>query len=453
MPSFWFPYALLPSGWTANVRVETTQGKIAAVTTTADPPGAAKIPGVALPGIPNLHSHAFQRGMAGLTETRGPDADSFWTWRELMYRFLARLGPDEIEAIAAYAYMRMLESGFTTVGEFHYLHHDPAGRSYADPGELAARIIAAAQTAGIGLTLLPCFYRYGGFGSASPTEGQRRFITTPEEFAQLTDAAQHHLQTFPGSVLGIAPHSLRAVSPDDLRTILAAFPSGPVHIHAAEQTAEVEAAQAALGAPPVAWLITEAGLDLRWCVIHATHMRPAETEALAHSNAVAGLCPITEANLGDGIFPAASFVAAGGRFGIGSDSNVITDPAAELGQLETSQRLARQARNVLAASPGASTGRSLISAALTGGAQALAQPIGAIARGCHADIVVLDADHPDLVGRKDDAWLDTWIFAAPTSLVRDVICRGKHVVEHGRHVAADAITRRWRDAIKRVLDT
>ena len=452
MAAFWFQHALLPTGWTGPVRIEVEGATISAVTSQASPAGASGIGGIAIPGIPNLHSHAFQRGMAGLTETRGPNADSFWTWRELMYRFLARLGPEEVEAIAAYAYMRMLEHGFTLVGEFHYLHHDPSGQSYADPAELAGRIVAAAKATGIGLTLLPCFYRHGAFGDAPPSAGQRRFITDPDGFCRLVEASRRHLAALPGSAMGIAPHSLRAVSPADLRILLDMFPTGPIHIHAAEQTAEVAACRAELGTAPVAWLLSEAGVDARWCLIHATHMEEKEVHDLARSSAVAGLCPLTEANLGDGIFDGVRFAASGGRFGIGSDSNVITDPAAELRQLETSQRLATRARNIMAASPGASTGRALFDSALTGGAQALSQRTGTIAPGCRADIVVLDADHPDLAGRSGDAWLDSWIFGALTGLVRDVICGGQHVVQEGRHKAAEPITRRWRSAMGQIMD-
>ena len=290
--------------------------------------------------------------MAGLTEIRGPGEDSFWTWRELMYRFLAHLGPDEVEAITAYAFMRMLESGYTTVGEFHYLHHAPDGQPYADPAELAGRIIQAASTTGIGLTLLPCFYRFGGFGGAAPTPGQRRFITDPDSFSRLLDATKRHVASLDGAVLGIAPHSLRAVSPGDLHALVQAFP-GPIHIHAAEQTREVAECRAALGASPVAWLLDNASVDRRWCLIHATHMDAQETDRLARSGAVAGLCPATEADLGDGTFLAAAYLRASGRIAIGSDSNVVTDPAAELRQLENAQRLLHRARNMLASSSGA----------------------------------------------------------------------------------------------------
>ena len=365
MTSFWFHHALLPSGWAADVRIDVDGGRIATVTAAAAPHGS-RFDGIAIPGVPNVHSHAFQRGMAGLTEIRGPGEDSFWTWRELMYRFLAHLGPDEVEAITAYAFMRMLESGYTTVGEFHYLHHAPDGQPYADPAELAARIIQAASTTGIGLTLLPCFYRFGGFGGAAPTPGQRRFITDPDSFARLLDATKRHVASLDGAVLGIAPHSLRAVSPGDLHALVQAFP-GPIHVHAAEQTREVAECRAALGASPVAWLLDNASVDRRWCLIHATHMDAQETDRLARSGAVAGLCPATEADLGDGTFLAAAYLRASGRIAIGSDSNVVTDPAAELRQLENAQRLLHRARNMLASTSGELVGSALLGAASRGG--------------------------------------------------------------------------------------
>ena len=449
MTSFWFHHALLPSGWAADVRIDVDGGRIATVTAAAAPHGS-RFDGIAIPGVPNVHSHAFQRGMAGLTEIRGPGEDSFWTWRELMYRFLAHLGPDEVEAITAYAFMRMLESGYTTVGEFHYLHHAPDGQPYADPAELAARIIQAASTTGIGLTLLPCFYRFGGFGGAAPTPGQRRFITDPDSFARLLDATKRHVASLDGAVLGIAPHSLRAVSPGDLHALVQAFP-GPIHVHAAEQTREVAECRAALGASPVAWLLDNASVDRRWCLIHATHMDAQETDRLARSGAVAGLCPATEADLGDGTFLAAAYLRASGRIAIGSDSNVVTDPAAELRQLENAQRLLHRARNMLASTSGESVGSALLGAASRGGAQALAQPMGALAAGLRADIVVLNSQHPDLIARTGDAWIDTWVFAPPPSLVRHVISAGRLVVADGRHIAADSIIARWRFAMETVL--
>jgi formimidoylglutamate deiminase len=389
--------------------------------------------------------------MAGLAERRGPTDDSFWTWREVMYAFLAALTPDDVEAIAAFAYMEMLEAGFTAIGEFHYLHHDPAGRPYADLGEMAARIVAAAAQTGIGLTLLPSFYANGGFGGIAGTAGQRRFLTDVDAFLRLVDRTREIASALPDAVVGIAPHSLRAVTPETLHVVLDACPNGPVHIHAAEQTREVDDCIAALGARPVAWLLDHHEVDPRWCLVHATHMDEAETARLAQSGAVAGLCPLTEANLGDGIFNGTGFLSAGGRFGVGSDSNIQIGAAGELRQFEYAQRLRHHARNVLAGHEGQSTGRRLYDGALAGGSQALGRPIGAIAPGRRADIAVLDAAHPDLAGRHDDARLDAYVFVGGRSMVQTVLVGGERVVQDGRHRQHEAVTERYRKVLTRLL--
>jgi formiminoglutamate deiminase len=450
--TFLFDKALLPDGWADQVVVEIgADGLITRVVPGSAQGDAERIAGIALPGLPNLHCHAFQRGMAGLAERRGPVGDSFWTWREVMYRFLSALTPDDVEAIAAYAYMEMLEAGFTTVGEFHYLHHDPAGRPYADIGEMAARIVAASAATGIGLTLLPSLYTYGGFGGAAPNPGQIRFINPTDRFVTLMVRSREIVAKLPGAVIGIAPHSLRAVSPEQLREVAAVFADGPVHIHAAEQTKEVDDCVASLGARPVQWLLDEMGVDRRWCLIHATHMTDDETMRLAHAGAVAGLCPLTEGSLGDGIFNGETYLAANGRFGIGSDSNIQIDAPAELRQLEYSQRLKARARNVMTMTEGESTGRSLYTRALSGGAQALGQPIGALAPGHRADIVVLDAEHPDLAGATGDMALDVLVFSTGRGLIRTVIAGGKPVVRERRHYARDAIARKYRATVARLV--
>jgi len=428
-----FDHALLPSGWARDVRIAAADGTIAAATAGASRDGAEHIPGIAVPGVPNLHCHAFQRGMAALAERRGPQVDSFWTWREVMYRFLDRLTPDDVEAIAAFAYMEMLEAGFTAVGEFHYLHHDVDGRPYADIGEMAARIAKASADTGIGLTLLPSFYAYGGFGGAPATPGQRRFLNDPDRFLRLVERSRAIVTGLPAAQVGIAPHSLRAVTPETLRAVCAAAVAGPIHIHVAEQVKEVEDSVAALGGRPVEWLLDNAGLDARWCVIHATHTTESEIRLLAASGAVVGLCPLTEASLGDGIFKGADYLAAGGRFGIGTDSNIQIDAAAELRQLEYGQRLARRARNVMTTEEGESTGRRLFASVLAAGAQALQRPIGALTVGSRADIVVLDGNHTDLASRRDDQWIDAWVFVAGRAAVNRVIVGGATVVEAGQH--------------------
>jgi formimidoylglutamate deiminase len=451
--SFLFDHALLPTGWARDVRINVADGVIVAVQPGSPREGGERIPGIALPGLPNLHCHAFQRAMAGLTESRGAADDSFWTWREVMYRFLASLAPDDVAAIAAFAYMEMLECGFTAVGEFHYLHHDVDGRPFADIGEMAARIAAAAARSGIGLTLLPSFYANGGFGDVATTHAQRRFLNGPDAFLELLARTREIAAAVPDAAVGLAPHSLRAVTPTALRLVIAACDAGPIHIHAAEQKKEVEESVAALGQPPVAWLMDNFEIGPRWCLVHATHMDDAETARLARSGAVAGLCPLTEANLGDGIFPAEEFLAGGGRFGVGSDSNIAIDAAGELRQLEYAQRLQHRARNVLAGETGRSTGRRLYDGALAGGAQALGRRIGALAPGRRADIVVLDADHPDLAGRRDDSWLDAYVFVGGGSMVKTVLVGGAILVSEGRHHARATIEERYRKVVTRLVTT
>ena len=399
---------------------------------------AQRLGGVVVPGMANLHSHAFQRAMAGLAEQRGESADSFWTWRQTMYGFLDRLTPDDVEAIGALVCSEMLEAGFTTLGEFHYLHHDPAGQPYDDPAEMAGRIVAAAAATGIGLTLLPVFYAHGGFSGLPPAPGQRRFINDIDSFARLMESAGRHLACYPGARIGVAPHSLRAATVEEIDQILPLAGGGPVHIHVAEQTAEVEDCLAWSGRRPVEYLLDSLPVDGRWCTIHATHMTTAETEALARSGAVAGLCPETEANLGDGIFNAPHFMAAGGRFGIGSDSHIHIGLAEELRLLEYGQRLTSRSRNVLCAR-GAGTGDTLFRAAVSGGAQALGQPVDGLKAGQRADFVVLDEAHPSLAGRPVERMIDSWIFAGDKSCVRDVHVAGRRVVADGRHIARDSI--------------
>ena len=449
--AFFFRSALLPQGWAENVRVETQDGRIGQVQTDTAPQPGDHLESVVVPGLPNVHSHAFQRAMAGLTERRGPrGSDNFWSWRELMYGFLATLDADDLEAIAAYAYADMLEAGFTCVGEFHYLHRSPQGTLYSNPAELALRHLASAQTAGIGITLLPVFYEASQFGGVAPTSGQRRFITDLDSFCDIVGRAASAARSA-GFHSGIAPHSLRAVSFDHLAELVERFPSGPIHIHAAEQTQEVEDCIAFCGLRPIEWLLRNATIDSRWCLVHSTQVTPAETKQLAASKAVAGLCPITEANLGDGIFPAIDYLEAGGSFGIGTDSHILLDAAGELRQLEYSQRLLSRTRNALAAGEGASTGRSLFERALRGGAQALGAAVGAIAPGHRADFIALDASHPDATGRQQDRLLDTWIFALGRPMIRTVITAGQIVVEGGRHHLRERIDAGFRRVLTRIL--
>jgi formiminoglutamate deiminase len=450
MTHLWFSSALLPGGWSAAVRLALSDGLIARVEIGVEPTAGDERHGVAIPGLPNLHSHAFQRVMAGLTEHGdGAADDDFWTWREAMYRSADRLGPDDVEAVSAVAFAEMLETGFTRVGEFHYLHHDPAGWSYADPAELATRIIAAAASTGIGLTLLPAFYAHANLGGLPPTSGQRRFVTDLDGFARLLDATRRAAAGLPGSVVGVAPHSLRAVTPDELRQVVPWAGTGPIHIHVAEQVREVEDCLEWSGRRPVEWLLDSQPVDGRWCLIHATHTTAAERYGIAAREAVVGLCPITESNLGDGIFDTRAFQAAGGRFGIGTDSNVLIDAAGELRQLEYTQRLQARRRNILAASPHRSTGRTLFDCSLRAGAQALGAAGGGLERGHPADIVTLASDHSSIASRTDDMLLDGWIFAARCGAVDSVWARGRRVVAGGRHVARETFERRFRTVLER----
>lgn len=432
MRNFHFTSALLPEGWADDVVIAVQDGVIAGISAGVPcPPFTDRLAGIAIPGGVNLHSHAHQRAMAGLAERSGAQwgaggADSFWSWRETMYRLVQVLSPDDLQAVATQAYVEMLRGGYTHVAEFHYLHHAPDGRPYDDPAEMSKRLVAAAAAAGIGLTLLPVFYAAGGFdGAAGGTAcgpGQRRFACSVDQFAAIRAAV-------PGA--GIAPHSLRAVPPDMLAAVLAACPAGPVHIHVAEQRAEVEACLVHRGQRPVAWLLDHAAVDARWCLVHATHVDEAEVAGIAACGAVVGLCPTTEADLGDGVFPAAAFQAAGGRWGVGSDSQVSASPFEEVRLLEWGQRLWRGERTVLSGGPDRSNGRALLEAAWAGGARACGVETGQIEVGMRADVVVLAADVA--FGLQGDAALDMAVFAARGNPVRHAVAGGECVVRDGRH--------------------
>ncbi len=439
----WFEAALLPDGWANHVAIDIADGTIVAIAAGA-PPGA-NCYHVALPPLPNLHSHAFQFGFAGLAEHHRGN-DSFWSWRDQMYHMVERLSPEDVVAIAAMAYACMLESGCGRVGEFHYLHHQPDGSPYANPARMAESIAEAARLTGIGLTLLPVFYAHSDFGGVPPTSGQRRFIHDLDGFHRLLDHSHSAIKGLPGAVLGVAPHSLRAVRRAELHELVQMLPEAPIHIHIAEQMREVEASLAFSGTRPVEWLFDHIALDKRWCLVHATHVTSDELSAIARSAATVGLCPITEANLGDGIFPAAAFVQMGGHFGVGSDSNVRIDLSEELRLLEYGQRLTLQRRNVLAL-PESSVGGSLFRAALDGGARALGVAAPALAAGSPADIVSLKAEPLPLTG---DQHVDRWVFTSGTSAIDHVWCNGRHIVRDGRHVARDAITKAYRQTMARL---
>lgn len=441
MTTIWAEHALLPEGWAENIRVDLApDGRIDAIHRGAAPDSGAHRVELLLPAMSNLHSHAFQRAMAGLSEARGPHPrDTFWTWRQIMYRFLDHLTPDDVQAIAALVQMEMLEAGYATNVEFHYLHHRPDGGFYDDIAEMAGRIAAAASRSGIGLTLLPVHYQFGGVDRRPLGPGQRRFGTTPDDFIRLLDASEQVLRGLPADAgIGVAPHSLRAVSPEALALCVDLRPGRPLHMHLAEQIPEIDEVQAAYGRRPVEWLLDNHAPDRRWTLIHLTHMTGDETRRLATTGAVAGLCPITESSLGDGIFNATIWQEAGGRLGFGSDSNIRISLIEELRTLEYSQRLRDTARAILA-QPERSTGRVILDAGLDGGATAAGRDTGAIREGLWADLCAVSLRNPVMFGRKGDEMLDSLIFAGGEGLVRDVWAAGRHVVRDGRHMDRDGI--------------
>ena len=440
--------ALLAGGWAKDVRIICDDGVTSSVETGVSPQPQDERHAVIVPAMPNLHSHAFQRAMAGLAETRGPGDDSFWSWRTVMYKFALSMTPDHVEAVAAQLYMEMLEAGFGRVGEFHYLHNDRDGSHYGNIAEMAERIGAAASQTGIGLTLLPVFYAHSGFGGQAPIDGQKRFIHSLDSYGKLMQGAQAVVDRLPGAVLGIAPHSLRAVTGAELAAIEPLAKGGPIHIHVAEQTKEVEDSLAFSGARPVEWLLDNAPVDGRWCLIHATHMTETETRRMAKSGAVAGLCPITEANLGDGIFPAPAFLAEGGHYGVGSDSNILISVPEELRTLEYSQRLSLRARNVVA-DPGSSTGEKLFLQAIEGGGRTLASRNG-VEQGKSADFAALDVSAVSYLPLSQI--LDQWIFAGGIA-VDSVWVRGKKLVQAGRHIHRRQISGRFNKVMAELLDS
>lgn len=449
--------AFLSDGWARDVVFDIDDdGRIGDIVRDVKrPPAAAeRAAGPVVPGMPNLHSHAFQRALAGYAERRARAEDSFWSWRRTMYELVARISPEQVQDIAAQAYLEMLKAGYTSVGEFHYLHHDPEGRPYEALTEMSDRVIAAAQSAGIAITHLPVLYAYGGFGATAAEPGQRRFLNEPERYARLLEALVGRYAADATVRLGIAPHSLRAVTPQLLRAAAGLLERldrhAPIHIHVAEQRREVEECLAWCGRRPVAWLLDEMDVNERWCLVHATHVVADEVTRLARSRAIAGLCPTTEANLGDGLFPAAEYARAGGRFGIGSDSHVSVSPIEELRTLEYGQRVAHERRALLSADDCPSVGRYLYANAARGGARALGTQAGELAPARRADLVVLDPLTPTLLHKADDLLFDALVFAGNVNPVRDVMVGGRWRVVGGHHADEDRILRRFREAQRAV---
>ena len=454
MQSVWAKTALLPNGWASDVRVDIdSDGRISHVERGVI--AADNAADLLLPAPANVHSHAFQRAMAGLTERRGPNpSDSFWTWRQLMFRFLDRLTPDHIEAITAFVQMEMLEAGYAACAEFHYLHHQPGGVPYDNIAEMSARVAAATTQSKIGLCLLPVHYEHGGCDGRELTAGQIRFGNDLEQFQRLHNAAETVVSSLPeDTTFGVAPHSLRAVGVEALRSYGSHFSSGPIHMHLAEQLREVEEVQTHWGARPVEWAIENMGLDKRWCLIHCTQMTPQETVHLAQSGAVAGLCPVTESSLGDGIFDGVRWLEAQGSIAVGSDSNIRIALSEELRTLDYSQRLRDGTRAALASTE-FSTGRRIFEEILRGGAQATQRKTGRIEAGYWADMLTLDLDNEHMWGRSSDTALDAWIFAGDDRLVTDVWSAGRHMVRRGQHVARVGIVAAYKrtiDALRDVL--
>ncbi|MCY7353611.1 MAG: formimidoylglutamate deiminase [Lysobacter sp.] len=396
-----------------------------------------------LPGIANLHSHAFQRAMAGMAERQSNPEDSFWTWRETMYRFAARFDPDTLHAVAAQVYAEMLEAGYTTVCEFHYLHHSPDGTPYDDPAAMSRAIIRAARETGIRLTLLPVLYMQGGFDGRALSERQRRFGHDIDAYLRLVDLLLPEIDATVN--LGCALHSLRAVPADAMHALMPQLPrETPIHIHIAEQIGEVQDCMAVRNARPVEWLLGNAAVDARWTLVHATHLTIEETQAIAGSGATVAICPTTEANLGDGLFPLRDYLDAGGAWGIGSDSHISVSPVEELRWLEYGQRLASRHRNIAVSPDSPSVGETLLRGVMASGAHAS----GFADTG---DVVVLDGNAPQLAGASRDDVVDRWIFSGNRNLVDDVHVAGQRVVADGMHRDRDAIAGRYGAAIRKLI--
>lgn len=448
MSTLHFAQALLADGWADNVRVSIdTNGTVSNIET--DIFGAKK--GCLLPGMSNLHSHAHQRAMAGLAERAGSTDDSFWTWRKIMYKFLQTIQPEHLHAIASQLYVEMLKAGYTHVGEFQYLHHQPNGQQYENPAEMSLQTLQAATETGLGITNLPVHYQFGGFGERPLSEQQIRFANDPDLFLRIVENLQKTSIGNENIVTGIAAHSLRAISKDSLSTILSSLHKDntlPVHIHISEQTKEVDDCIAWSGLRPVDYLMKNFDVNKHWCLIHATHMTKSETLAVAKSGAVVGICPATEGNLGDGFFNAVEYLKANGQFGIGSDSHISISPTEELRWLEYGQRLLHRSRNILSGGYERSTGHTLFTKSASGGAQACGHNSGDIAVGKRADFIVLDTEHPLLCERNRDELLDSWIFSGNNNTVRDVYVGGKHIIKDGQHSKQSEIAERFRSTLK-----
>lgn len=449
----WANSALLASGWADSVEIKfDASGNIATIAPDLPYSDGDRVE-VLIPAIANVHSHAHQRAMAGLGERAGDNQDSFWTWRKVMYHYLQRIQPDNLYHIAAQLYLEMLKAGYSCVGEFQYLHHDLNGQAYDDRAEMSLQCLQAATQVGIGFTALPVLYRYGGFGSAPALDGQKRFLNDADGFIETVTSLQSAVANHRNCSVGFAPHSLRAINRDLLAEVIASLENpAAIHVHIAEQTREVEDCLEWSGKRPVEWLFENFDVDQKWCLIHATHINDQEIAAMADSGCVAGLCPTTEANLGDGFFNAREYFARQGCWAIGSDSHISIDPVEELRWLEYGMRLQTRGRNVLVSEAIANTGRNLFDGAVAGGAQACGRNIGSIAQGNRADFVVLDDEHPRLYGRSKDDLIDSWIFSGNSNLVRDVYIGGNKVIDNGHHADEVTIARNYRSTLDQLAN-
>jgi formimidoylglutamate deiminase len=444
----WAEQALLADGWAESIEITVDAGGNIESVTSASADTDAERAGVLIPAIPNVHSHAHQRAMAGLGERAGNREDSFWTWRKVMYHYLERIQPEHLFHIAAQLYLEMLKAGYSCVAEFQYLHHDPDGRPYTDRAEMSLQCLQAARHVGLGFTALPVLYRYGGFGSADPLAGQRRFLNDAVEFVDILRSLQRATAGDGNCSVGIAPHSLRAIDRALLGEVIGEVDNpAAIHIHIAEQTKEVDDCVAWSGMRPVEWLFEHFDVGHNWCLIHATHMNESETRRMAGSGCVAGLCPTTEANLGDGLFNAVDYIGQDGIWAIGSDSHISIDPVEELRWLEYGMRLQKRRRNLLASEAIANTGRRLLDGALDGGARACGRRIGRIAPGYRADLLVLADDHPRLYGRSRNDLIDSWIFSGNENFVRDVYIGGNKLIDNGHHAEEQRIARNYRETL------
>ncbi|MFT5506618.1 MAG: formimidoylglutamate deiminase [Gammaproteobacteria bacterium] len=450
----WAKSALLSDGWANHVEITIDpQGDIVQILTDQDYQQGDRV-GLLIPGVPNVHSHAHQRAMSGLAERAGQSGDaaqdSFWTWRKVMYHYLERIQPEHLKAISAQLYLEMLKAGYTNVGEFQYLHHQSDGKPFDDRSEMSQQCMQAASEVGIGFTALPVLYQYGGFGSQPSLDGQKRFLNNADEFGEIVLALQNSCRDNKNNSVGIAAHSLRAVDQSLLAEVinnLGVDNLAAIHIHIAEQTKEVDDCLAWSGQRPVEWLLERFDVNQQWCLIHATHMTHQETLDMAQSGAIAGLCPTTEANLGDGFFNAQEYVKAGGQWAIGSDSHISIDPVEELRWFEYGVRLQTRGRSLMVSEQMKNTGRNLLDQALLGAESACGRQIGKLGVGYRADMLVLDDQHPRLYGRHEDDLIDSWIFSGNENLVNRVYVGGRLVIKDGQHPQEQEISEQYRQTL------